>query len=77
MLLAETRLRESGDGATCVNLTPPGYKLFSFPRCHCSTAEWGGGLAFVIKNSLADHCSTTVSFSFSHISFELAQLILV
>ena len=76
MLLTETWLREFGDDANCMNPTPPGYKLFSFPRRHCSAAKRGGGLAFIIKDSLADHCCTTVSFLFSHTSFELAQLTL-
>ena len=62
--------------AKCRDLTPPGYKLFSFPRSYCSTAKRGGGLAFIIKVSMCDHCSSTVSFPFPHISFELAQVTL-
>ncbi|KAL8583731.1 hypothetical protein ACOMHN_000352 [Nucella lapillus] len=32
MVLTETWLRESGDESKIADLTPPGYKLFSFPR---------------------------------------------
>eukprot|EP00745_Piridium_sociabile_P012062 TRINITY_DN18726_c0_g1_i1.p1 TRINITY_DN18726_c0_g1~~TRINITY_DN18726_c0_g1_i1.p1 ORF type:complete len:1158 (-),score=142.61 TRINITY_DN18726_c0_g1_i1:196-3669(-) len=76
MLLTETWLRQSGDEAKCSDLTPPGYTLLSFPR-HCnSKIKRGGGLAFIIKDSLADHCSTTTDFPFPHVTFELAQLTL-
>ena len=51
-------------------------KLFSFPHSHFSTAKWGSGLAFIIKVSLCNHCSTTVSFPFPHTTFELAQVTL-
>ena len=76
LLLTETWLRQSGDEAKCADLTPPGYRLFSFPRAHSTTIKRGGGLAFLIKNSLAEHCVTTTDFPFSHASFELAQLTL-
>ena len=73
LLLTETWLREIGDEAKCRDLTPPGYKLFSFPRFQQNTIR-GGGLAVLMKTTLADHCSTTTDFSFPHSSFELAKV---
>ena len=57
VLLTDTLLRESGEDAKCRDLTPPGHKLFSFPRSHCSTAKRGGDFAFIVKDSLCDRCS--------------------
>ena len=49
MLLTKMWLCKSGDDAKC-----PGYKFFSlFPA---PAAKWGGGLAFIIKDSLCNHC---------------------
>ena len=51
----------------CVDLTPPGYKLQSFPR-----ATRGGGLAVIYRDHFPVTFNTT--FPFTHTSFELVQL---
>ena len=75
-LMTETWLRKSGDEAKLSDLTPPGYKLLSFPRQQTSKIKRGGGLAVILKDFLAENCSTTTIFPFDHVSFELAQLTL-
>ena len=67
LFLTETWMKTHGDESKCVDLTPPGYKLRSFPR-----ATRGGGLAVIYR----DHFPVTVSttFPFTHTSFELVQL---
>ena len=59
LFLTETWMKTHGDESKCVDLTPPGYKLRSFPR-----ATRGGGLAVIYR----DH------FPVTHTSFELVQL---
>ncbi|KAK7497005.1 hypothetical protein BaRGS_00011741 [Batillaria attramentaria] len=65
----ETWLRCQGDEAKCVDMTPPGYTLRSFPR-----ATRGGGVAFLLRNTILDNAVITTTFPFTHASFELTQL---
>jgi len=74
MFLTESWLRESGDEAKCADLTPPGYKFFSFPRQVGPTAKCGGGIAAIVKDCLATHSSITSSFTFTHTSFQAVDL---
>ena len=53
----------------CVDLSPPGYKLRSFPR-----ATRGGGLAAIYSDHFPPSANTT--FPFTHSSFELVELTL-
>ena len=53
----------------CVDMTPPGYSMRSFPR-----STRGGGLAVIVRHTVFDYATFTASFPFSHSSFELAQL---
>ena len=69
LCLTETWLLPSGDEATCSDLSPLGYRILSFPR-----PSRGGGIAFVVADSLAPFFSVTADFSFPHSSFELSQL---
>ena len=69
LLLTETRLRGQGDEAKGVDLTPPGHTLRSFPR-----ATRGGGVAFLLRNSIMDNAAITTTFPFTNTSFEHAQL---
>ncbi|KAK7504048.1 hypothetical protein BaRGS_00004780 [Batillaria attramentaria] len=69
LLLTETWLCCQGDEAKCVDMTPPGYTLRSFPR-----ATRGGGVAFLLRNTVLDNAVITTTFPFSYTSFELAQL---
>ena len=69
LCLTETWLLPSGDEAECSDLSPPGYRTLSFPR-----PSHGGGIAFVVADSLAPFFSVTADFSFPHSSFELSQL---
>ncbi|XP_070208070.1 piggyBac transposable element-derived protein 4-like [Littorina saxatilis] len=66
MFITETWLRESGDESKCADLTPPGYKLFSFPRQVGPTAKRGGGIAVIVKDHLASLGCVTNDFSFPH-----------
>ena len=68
-LLTETWLRCQGDDAKCVDVTPPGYTLRSFPPP--THATWGGG-ASLLRNNIMDSAVITSGFSFKHTSFELA-----
>eukprot|EP00745_Piridium_sociabile_P042306 TRINITY_DN84_c0_g2_i3.p2 TRINITY_DN84_c0_g2~~TRINITY_DN84_c0_g2_i3.p2 ORF type:complete len:118 (+),score=22.18 TRINITY_DN84_c0_g2_i3:870-1223(+) len=76
MFLTESWLRESGDEGKCADRTPPGYKLFSFPRHLGPTAKCGGGIAVIMKNCLVSCSSVTSSFPFSHTSFEVIEVLL-
>ena len=69
LCLTETWLLPSGDEATCSDLSPLGYRILSFPR-----PSRGGGIAFVVADSLAPFLSVTTDFSFPHSSLELSQL---
>jgi exonuclease III len=71
MFLTETWLKSHGDEAKCVDATPQGFTLKSFPR-----STRGGGLAFLYMSSLQPFITISDSFPFSHKSFELAVLIL-
>ncbi|KAL8571587.1 hypothetical protein ACOMHN_050969 [Nucella lapillus] len=46
----------------------------SFPRQCTSKVKRGGGLAFITKDSIAEHCTTSTDFTLPHLSFELAKL---
>ncbi|KAL8570302.1 hypothetical protein ACOMHN_011323 [Nucella lapillus] len=60
------------DEAACVDVTPGGYSMRSFPR----QARRGSGIAFITRNSLFEHATVTTEFPFDHNSFELVQLTL-
>ncbi|KAK7465984.1 hypothetical protein BaRGS_00037471 [Batillaria attramentaria] len=59
LLLTETWLKCQGDEAKCVDMTPPGYTLRSFPR-----ATRGGGVAFLLRNTILDNAVITTTFPF-------------
>ena len=69
LFLTETWMKTHGDESKCVDLTPPGYKLRSFPR---ATRE--GGLAAIYRDHFPLRVNTT--FPFTHSSFELVELTL-
>ena len=56
--------------STCVDLTPPCFKLLSFPR-----ATRGGGLAAIYRDHFPFSVKTT--FPFTHSSFELVEPTLI
>ncbi|KAL8596034.1 hypothetical protein ACOMHN_021074 [Nucella lapillus] len=72
MFITETWLKPQGDEAACVDVTPGGYSMRSFPR----QARRGGGIAFITRNSLFEHATVTTEFPFDHNSFELVHLTL-
>ena len=76
MLLTETWLRPAGDEAKIADLAPPGYLVLSFPRSAGGSGAKGGGIAFVIRDSLKPHVATTSSFPVHNPCFETAQLTL-
>ena len=76
MLLTETWLRPAGDEAKIADLDPPGYSVLSFPRSAGGSGAKGGGIAFVIRDSLKPHVATSLSFPVQHPCFETAQLTL-
>ena len=65
MLLMETWLCPAGDEAKIADLAPPGYSVLSFPRSAGGSGAKGGGIAFVIRDSLKPHVATTCPFPFS------------
>ena len=71
-MLTETLLRPADDEAKIADLAPPGYSVLSFPR----SGAKGGGVAFVIRDSLKPRVATTSSFPVQHPCFEAAQLTL-
>ncbi|KAL8618207.1 hypothetical protein ACOMHN_000107 [Nucella lapillus] len=72
MFITETWLKPQGDEAACVDVTPGGYSMRSFPR----QARRGGWIAFITRKSLFEHATVTTKFPFDHNSFELVQLTL-
>ena len=74
MLLTEIWLRPAGDEAKIADLAPPGYSVLCFPRSAAGSGAKGGGIAFVIRDSLKPHVATTSSFPVHHPCFEAAQL---
>ena len=70
MILTETWLRPVGDEAKINDLSPSGYYVVSVPR-PCGR---GGGLAFIVKNSLKQFVNIVSSFSFRYTCFEPALL---
>ena len=74
MLLTETWLRPAGDEAKIADLAPPEYSVLSLPRSAGGSGAKGGGIAFVIRDSLKPHVATTSSFPVHHPCFEAAQL---
>ncbi|KAL8569093.1 hypothetical protein ACOMHN_054239 [Nucella lapillus] len=66
MELTETWLRETGDEAKCVDITPPDYTMYSFPRPPSDRAKRGGGIAFLVRDCLAQKCSFNSVFPFPH-----------
>ena len=75
-LLTETLPRPAGDEAKIADLAPPGYSVLSFPSSAGGSGAKGGGIAFIISDSLKPHVSTTLSFPVQHPCFEAAQLTL-
>ena len=51
-----------------------GYTVYSFPHRSEGATSRGGGIAFIVKNSLRKQISTTASFPFQHNSSEATQL---
>ena len=76
MIVSETWLREFSDESKCADLRSPGYKLYNFPRKLGTTAKSGGGIALIVKQCLVPHSHINTTFSFSHTTFELAELML-
>ena len=76
MLLTETWLRPAGDEAKIADLAPPGYSVLSFPRSSGGPSVKGGGIAFVLRDSLKPHVSSTSSSPAQHPCFEAARLTL-
>ena len=74
MFLTETWLRPSGDEAKCADLAPPGYSVHSFPRSPGAASCRGGGIAFIVRDSLKQNVSCSTSFPFYRSCFEVAQL---
>ncbi|KAK7469534.1 hypothetical protein BaRGS_00036440, partial [Batillaria attramentaria] len=71
--LTETSLECRGTDAKgeCPDMTVEGYTLLSCPR---PKNQKGGGVAFMVQSHLMEDRSFKDSFSFSHTSFELAEL---
>jgi hypothetical protein len=76
MQLTETWLRESGDEAKCADITPSGYKMYSFPRHTSERVKRGGGIAFIVRDCLVQKCSFNATFPFPHESFEVVHMTL-
>ena len=76
MLLTETWLRPAGDEAKIADLAPPGYSVLSFPRSAGGSGAKGGGIAFVIRDSLKPHVATTSSFPVQYPCFGTTLLTL-
>ena len=76
MLLTKTWLCPASDEAKIADLALPGYSVLSFPRSAGGSGAKGGGIAFVIRDSLKPHVATTSSFDVQHPCFETAQLTL-
>ena len=74
--MTEPWLRPADDEAKIADLAPPGYSVLSFPRSAVGSGTKGGGIAFVIRDSLKPHVATTSSFPVQHPCFETAQLTL-
>ena len=67
--------------ATCAAPAPrytrhdlSGYSVLSFPHSAGGSGAKGGGIAFVIRDSLKPHVATTSSFPVQYPCFETAQL---
>ena len=73
MVLTETWLKESGDESKIKDLTPPSYKFFSFPRHVTASGKRGGGIAVIMKESLAPNASFNTTLPFAHTSFEVVE----
>ena len=76
MLLTKTWLRPAGDEAKIADLAPHEYSVLSFPGSAGGVRRNGGGIAFVIRDSLKPHDATTLSLPVQHPCFETAQLTL-
>ena len=67
--VTESWLNPSGDVAKCADLAPPGYKTLSFPRF-----SRGGGIAFVVRDSLCPRVTINTDFPFQRSPFELVHV---
>ena len=68
LALTETRARSTSKPAELIDATPPGYSLFSAPRfssSHPSKPISAGGTAFLLKESVLIHNSSSHSYSSS------------
>lgn len=68
LFVTDTWLRSQEDEEKSVDMTP-GYSMRSFPH-----SARGGGLAFIVKDTIFDPANVAASFLFSHVSIGLAQL---
>ena len=66
--ITETWLRKDGDEPKCLDLCPPAYTAYSFPRL-----TRGGGIAVVISDCIRQHVSYNTTFPFDHETFELCH----
>ena len=69
LFIQETWFREKGSEPMIAEIAPAGYTAKSFPR-----SNFGGGLAFIFRDSLSDHIGFSTDFCFTHTTFELCQL---
>ena len=76
MFLTETWLRPSGDKAKCADLAPLGYSVHSLTRSPGAAGCRGGGITFIVTDSLKLNVSCSTSFPFYHSCLEVSQLTL-
>ena len=69
-------LHPAGDEAKITDLALPRHSVLSFPRSSGGPSVKGGGIAFVLRDSLKQHVSSISSVSVQHPCFEAAQLTL-
>ena len=67
LILTETWLYETGDEVLIKEMTPPGYKFFSFPR---NNGQSGGGIGFMVKEDL---CKNLLFFKLPYTTFEAVE----
>ena len=68
LFLTETRLRPFDDQIKCADLTPSDYTINSFAR-----NSRGGGIAVLVKNSVAHQITYKSKLTYNHTSFELVH----
>ena len=60
----------------CADLVPPGYSVHSFPCSPGAASCRGGGIAFIVRDSLKQNVSCSSSIPFYHSCFDVTQLTL-